>query len=289
MEESKLYIIGEEGHELFIPDIKDRWILSQPIKNGEPIFDVVIPLADFSRHDDMELKFTLRSIEKYLTGYRDIYIIGKKRTWLKDVKYINAPDISGSKARTIYSKVMAAASNEDVTESFIAWSDDCFLLKPLDTKDFKHWAYSDLKTLSAKSKGVYQYTVSQTMNYCKKKGWPITNFNIHAPIVYEKEKFLSLADEDWTKEMILKSIYCNKYQLDAIEMKDLVFRMPMRRGEIRTAVAGRTFFAISETGTNEAVKDVLGELFPLPSKYEKYDTNKGTVISESFKELKHNP
>ena len=52
------------------------------------------------------------------------------------------------------------------------------------------------------------------------------------------------------------------------DMKDLKFGRPFKREEIRQAIEGRLFFSMSEGGTNEAIRDILQELYSEPSKYE---------------------
>ena len=59
--------------------------------------DIVIPLAKDKRTNYYELRMTLRSIEKNLTGYRNIIIIGERPTWITNIIHIPLPDIAGKK------------------------------------------------------------------------------------------------------------------------------------------------------------------------------------------------
>lgn len=249
------------------------------------MIDIIIPLGKETRWNDMELKYALRAIEKYLTGYRQIIIVGKKRSWLKEAEEvqlqggkwygegivyidINLNENSETKQRCIFQKILKAAKDERVSDTFAMWHDDHMLLQPLDMKDIKYWKSGTLDNLGAVAQGTYQRTVLNSNKYIKEQGWTNYHYDIHTPILFEKNKFIELENEDWKKEMILKSLYCNKYGIKGEEMKDLKIGKPLKREDIRKAIAGRLFFSISENGTNDAVKDILAELYPEPSKYE---------------------
>lgn len=232
--------------------------------------DIIIPLGRKTRWEDNELRYALRSIEKYLTGYRDIYIVGMKRDWLTGVKYLQAEDAISTevKQRCIYKKILTAAKHPEVSERFLKYHDDHFLLKPLHVDEIKNWYYGDLKMLAKKAEGIYNRVVLNSDKYLKDKGWTNFNFDIHVPIVLEKSKYLELENEDWSREHILKSLYCNKFGVEKEEMQDVKFGRPFRRQEIEAVIEGRMFFSMSENGLNGAIKEVLKELYPEPSRYE---------------------
>lgn len=233
--------------------------------------DIIIPLCDsISKWQDNELRYTLRSIEKYLTGYRDIYIVGKPRVWLQNVKYIDAQDVQGSGRRqfSIFKKTLAAAMHEEVSDPFLSWHDDIFLLKPLDIKEIKFWKYSTLRHKGVVSEGVYQRVVLNTRKRLLENNHPEDYYDIHTPILYEKMKFAELADENWEHDLVIKSLYCNKNGVKGEDMKDLKFIDPQIKPNILKAIEGRTFFSLYDNAINESMRVVLSELFPEKSKYE---------------------
>jgi len=234
--------------------------------------DIVIPLCDTpSKWQDNEIHYALRSIEKYLTGYRDIYIVGKPRAWLQNVKYIDAEDVQGSGRRqfSIFRKTLAAAVHDDISDPFISWHDDIFLLKPLDVKEIKYWKNGTLRHKGVLSSGVYQRVVLNTRKRLIENGHPEDCYDMHTPIPYEKMKFAQLADEDWSNDLIIKSLYCNKNGVKGEEMKHLKFLDPLKKEQIEKAIEGRLFFSLYDSAINESMKGVLQELYSEPSKYEK--------------------
>lgn len=232
------------------------------------MIDIVVPLGGKCSWQDNELRFSLRGIEKYLTGYGKIFIVGSKRKWLTNVEYIDCQEHYTSKQSSIYGKLAAAAKDDRVSDPFCMFNDDHFLLKPLDLKDLKYYKSGTVKHLMALSEGVYKNCVRHTYRHLESNGWQSDNFDIHVPIIYEKEKILGLADEDWSRDHIIKSLYCNKYGIKGEEMKDLVIGVPLPKPDVLKAIEGRLFFSINEGGTNWAVKEVLKELYPDKSKFE---------------------
>lgn len=226
--------------------------------------DIVIPLKDQpSRWQDNELRYALRSIEKYLTGHGNIYIIGKKRTWLNNVTFIECKD-EGAKADRIFNKILKAAKDERVSDPFLYMNDDHYLLKPLDIKEIKYWKYGTMRDVANKAQGNYLKRVLRCDRFFRLKGWQTTNFDIHVPILFEKEKFKSLEQDDY----IIKSHYCNKFGIEGEDMEDILFHSPKKKQEIYDRIEGRLFMSVNDSGLNETMKGFLNELYPQQSNYE---------------------
>lgn len=225
--------------------------------------DIVIPLAKDRYTNYYELRMTLRSIEKNLTGYRDIYIIGEKPGWLNNVIHIPLNDISGRKAWSIFRKMLTAANSESVSQKFISWADDTYLLEPLQTCDFKAWYDNTLQywlTLNVNS--LYRNIIRNTH-----KEFPEGIFyNVHTPCIYDKDKFKSLTKYNWsTTEYLIKSMYFNLYPYNPEPMKD-----PKRHKGLFYSSSGKMY-------VNE--DKMLRELFPNPSRYE---ANNNTHTKAAF-------
>lgn len=236
----------------------------------EPITpDIVIPLANMSKWQDNELRYTLRGIEKYLTGYGKIFIVGDERKWLQGVEYVSCETEYTSKQKNIFDRILAACNDDRVSDAFIMFNDDHFLLQYTDVSELKYWKWSTLQALGIKAGGTYQRTVFNTAKKLAADGCTQHNFDIHVPIVYEKDKFITLADEDWSRDYCIKSLYCNKFNIPGTDMPDLVLGKPFTRDEIRKVISTRQWFSINDAGLNGAVKDVLGEVYPDKSKFEK--------------------
>lgn len=214
------------------------------------MIDIIIPLALDRNY--YELLMTLRSIEKNLTGYRDIYLIGEKPRWAQNVIHVPMRDLHGRKQYSIFLKVMRAAEMESVSRFFIRWDDDCYLLQSLHVNDFKHWCSGTLAEWAVKNiNTLYRSVVKNTLNLFPNGLY----YDIHPPHVYEKEKYLSLDTEKWRRtELLTKSYYFNNVDSEPVQMED-----PKKKKGLFYSTASRI---------HSDEQKMLREMFKLPSKYE---------------------
>lgn len=112
---------------------------------------IVIPLSRADRWNHIELKYTLRGIEKHLSGYGDIFIIGAYPDWMKGGVHIPATDneMVYDKQRNIFRKIMVACGDERVTERFLFMNDEHYLLKNYTAADFPYYYEGELHSQPA--------------------------------------------------------------------------------------------------------------------------------------------
>lgn len=256
--------------------------------------DIIIPLGRDSRWNDNELRYALRSIEKYLSGYGRIWIIGKRRGWLNDLssKYAgfikNEPRLLAPlpsqtvygvwfidaeektlKTRSIFEKILKAAKDERVSDPFVMWHDDHFLLKPLNVNEIAYWKWRTLDKLALHANGTYKKIINTTIAYFNRIGISINHFDLHYPIIFEKEKIIELDKEDWGQDILIKSLYCNKYQIEGVEMTDCTVGVkPKDYDEIKKRLEGKLFFSTSNKVINIPMIKMFKDLYPEKSKYE---------------------
>ncbi len=230
------------------------------------MFDVVI-LYKKENTGGTDIKFALRSIEKYLIGYRNVYLIGIRPTWCSIDKFIPVQDLSLSdhKERNIILKILAACENKDISENFVCWHDDHFLLKHIHVSAIKNWFDIPLKEkekqkLTTNYRKALENTIELTQG--KKQLNPI-----HAPIIFNKEKFKALF-KDIRKEVIIKSIYMADEEVS--EMKDCKIHelFDNTKEKVYRRINGRHFFSCSEHGQG-IITQVLEELYSEKNKFEK--------------------
>lgn len=235
--------------------------------------DIVIPYKKESRNG-LELKYALRSIVKYLSGYDEIFIVGDKPDWIQNIIHIKFNDDPSVKERNICNKILKACEDERVSDDFIMWHDDHFLLKPLNTKDFKRWYDTTLTEAHKKATKGYKKAIENTLsilisdtNYTPKR-----NYDIHTPVIFNKNLFHYLNPGDhWKVELVVKSFYCNvafdlslDEQMDDLKINDI----GLTREIILKVIRDRLLFSIGERALESPMIEVLEELYPLKSKYE---------------------
>lgn len=248
--------------------------------------DIVIPLGTGSRWQNNELRFALRSIEKYLTGYDKIFIIGECPNWLnleeritqtrcgfiksypeKPIIHIHCPDFLGRKEYSIFNKIMKAVADERCSDYFVFWNDDIFLIDNLQTADFKFWYEGTLQSKYEQSHGHYKAAIKNVIDISKPDDYYT---DIHTPIIYNKDCFYKyVACNNWDKEYVIKSSYTSVMLASFEPMPDLKINKAMTYYEIKARIKDRLFFSIGTYGVCPAMTKVLTELFPDKSKYEK--------------------
>jgi hypothetical protein len=231
---------------------------------------IVIPLGIGSRHNNLELRYCLRSIEKYLTGYSDVFIVGDLPDWLRNVIHIPCPDYGDKtydKERNIYTKIMAACADERVTDDFLFMNDDHYLLQDYEAGKFPFYCHGWLRHHMTVTD--YKHTVTNTMRAFEDS---MPYFDIHCPIRYNKFKFeAAMSQLDWSKPFgyCIKTVYGNASMgVDAISYPDLKIKDGYSAAKILELIADRSWFSIGDGAFDGDIRYVLQALYPHKSKYE---------------------
>jgi hypothetical protein len=165
--------------------------------------DIVIPLGRGSTWGDNEIRYSLRSIEKHLKGYDNIFVVGELPTFLKNVIHISCPNVQLKPQRSIFNKIMCAVNDERVSENFIHFSDYYYLLKNVYVNDLAYYHNGELSERILKYGGRYRQAMQNSLD-----AGAVYNYDIHTPFVYSKEQFKNnVASQNWEREYIIKSLY----------------------------------------------------------------------------------
>lgn len=232
---------------------------------------IVIPLGTGSRWNNTELRYCLRSVEKHLTGYGEVFIIGEKPSWLRNIIHIpfdegKAPQ-AHEKERNIYNKIMAACNDERVSDNFLFMNDDHFLLQDYEAGQFPDYCEGWLSEIMTVTD--YKYTVWNTHRLFPGH---MVYYDIHCPMLYNKGNFKSaMAPIDWSLKFgyCIKTVYSNYVTgRNAIEYPDLKINEACPAENIRELIVGRPWFSIGDRAREGEMLHVLQELYPHKSKFE---------------------
>jgi hypothetical protein len=225
---------------------------------------IVLPLGTGSKSSNLELRYCLRSIEKYAKGVQNIFLIGERPRFLNLEKVLHIPlKDCARKQLSIKRKIEAALHHPHCTETFAFWNDDFVLLRDTDLAHLPVYYSGDLASVSEKG-------ARHLLPDLKKKGLPTRHADIHCPILYNKEMFTEAMQAfDWQdRDFVIKSLYSNYHRLEGLEMKDLKINTSLIYERIRAEIQDRWIFSYGDYGLNPPMKMLLEELFPEPSKYE---------------------
>lgn len=235
--------------------------------------DVVIPLGTGSRWDDNELRYALRSLEMHMPNIGNVYVIGHRPKWAnKNLKCVNVVDTPGieNKERNIYAKILFACGLPEITDDFLFMNDDHYLLEKFDGEYY--WEKSLINTFENRTaRDHYYYSLTNTYSALVKAGRKTINYDIHCPIIYNKQDFiLAMASYDWkiAYGYVVKSLYANTLRIVGDHYPDLKINSRMSCNDLDKLIQGRKFFSIGDEAVNVDLGIYLQYLYPNKSRFE---------------------
>lgn len=238
------------------------------------MIDIVYALGKGSAWNDNEIRYSLRSVEKHLSDYRNVYIVGECPEWMQNVTHIPYADEHQNRETRIALKVLRACNESSVSDQFLFMNDDHFLLKDCSAIGYPYYhkgllqEESDTPNLNLP----YRTSLLNTIQALSVQGKPAFNYDTHTPILYDKAKFKDVyLPLDWNRKhsYVVKSIYANTIGVDGTFMPDCKIHKHLDLSDIAVTLLGKKVFSISNSAVNGALKKFMDELFPIKSKYEK--------------------
>lgn len=226
-----------------------------------------------SRWRGQELKLSLRSLEKHGQNYNNVYLIGDKPPYLND-KIIHIPmedDQKNSREKRICEKILTACRAKEISDPFVIFNDDYFLVNEIDFSELHYHYFNDLGT-KAKNRGkndMYKQALQNTLIALLSKGLPTKHFDIHYPMYYHKENFIKVMEQyDWTVKggYVIKSLYANTLEIEGLPRKDHKIYLNHNKREITEAIANIDLFSTEHI--SRAMAEILHKLYPERSSYE---------------------
>lgn len=234
--------------------------------------DLVIPLGKGSKHANFELRYCLRSIEKHLTNYGRLFIVGEFPDFLNsEAIHISQPFVSGNPARNIAMNLLEACRDERLSERFMYLNDDYFFTAPVDTATYPTYHKGELSNTIRHNVTDYRKHVNTTIKHLQELGLPTFDYDVHYATIFEKSKLADLIERTnfyRSFGLILKSLYFNTYPTEAVQRTDCK-QMQIKTLEQWQAYARTTeVFSIADTCINPTFKQFMAETFPEKSKWE---------------------
>lgn len=213
---------------------------------------VMYPLKN--QRDYTELRYSLRSIEKFLPHDEVVIVAENIPDWIVNITWVKVADIPNRKQWSIRKKILVAL---EYSEEIFFMNDDIYLLRPMIEIPFyyrgslKGYAESGAKPLQLQLEAMDK---------------SIKNFDIHYPIMYNKY-FFNQASESFTENIIIKSMYGNYHNIIGEEISDCKVHNQKSAQLVKQFMYGKPCLSNSQYSLR-IVLPVLQDLFPNPSKYE---------------------
>ena len=254
------------------------------------VFDLVFPLADNSAAAP-ELRYALRSAAKNLRGLGRIFIVSKNLpAWLRTsdqsdqsdlsdrIIHVPCSDRAGWKDFNLIKKLLAAC-DAGVSEQFIFWSDDQFLMQPVDAAglmpmhegDAGSWTNEQWTAkFNSKPATCWWNRLQNTVKLLQAKGKTAYNFDSHHPTLYNRDQFKQLMQE---LDVLNESKHpAHGYTINTLYCNLAGYTPATPRGLIRCANClpkpDTTFWNANEPTAWPAAEKYLKAAFPIPSPWE---------------------
>ena len=234
------------------------------------MIDILYILGSGSKHDDMELRLSLRCLEKNCNGIGRLFIVGNKPDWVQNVVHIPAED-TWTAENNAFQKILKACQT-DISKEFLLMNDDFFMLKP-SSIPMQYYGYFVRGFLKHKKEdNPYNRSINKTLEVLNHFGFTTPlNFEVHCPIRIQKNKFLLLncVAEHFKKEstgVLCRSLYANLFKCQDVFSGYKVKDTKIYNDEFQEAGPTRCI-STSDDCTNILKK--IEELYPNKSRWEK--------------------
>ena len=165
--------------------------------------DIVYILGKGSLSNNDELRYSIRSLERYCEDLGKIIIVGESVDFLQNVMFIPHEDKHKKPWKNTLDKVRAVCACDLVTDDFLLMNDDFFAFDTFRCDEFPYFA------TKGGGGGV---------------SGPI-DFAVHRPMVLKKEFYLKMPiNTDMSTSYSPRSFYGNFYRTPPTYIKDLVLR-----------------------------------------------------------------
>lgn len=235
--------------------------------------DIVIPLGWGSKWGNFELKYCLRSFEKYLSGIGKIIIVTDLSGlpgWIQNVIHIPFPDYTSIPQINSTYKIVEACKDKRTSQNFLLSSDDFFLLSPFDAANFPTYHKGDIK-YNATNVGHTSYTrgVRNTAQTLLRTGHTIKSYEMHCPMNIDKTNLLEVLNQfDWKNGngLLPRSLYGNVLSIGGEQREDYIVNLPLN---LTSPLKNNDFFSIQDGNINGEMEALFEKLYPEKSQWEK--------------------
>lgn len=227
------------------------------------MYDLVIPLGIGSIWQNNEVRYCIRSFVKNFFQLGKIFIIGQKPDFLKwsnpRLIHIESDDpFRQNKDGNLIYKVLKACNRSDLSFDFIRASDDQLVVRKVSIDDFYPRYSINIDRLPIK-RNRWKMRVWDTVQELKRIGKTTYNYEIHFPMLYNKESFIGVMNKyplQDHKGYTINTLYFNNILDEHKQLGDIKLTIPkpiMTINDIVKQVDKKIFIGYNNKGLRDGV------------------------------------
>lgn len=237
--------------------------------------DILYILGSGSKWNNNEIKYSLRSLEKYGQNYNRVFITGEKPNFINEkIIYNYYPDKFLPQVNHLL-KVLYTFQKTDISDDTLINYDDNFFLKDVDIANYPYYYKRELLPDTFSISNTHTRSMIYTKDILKSLNKPIKDFEVHCPIIYNRykfydfvEKFQRYNDRQKTVALSSRSAYLNNLAIEGEYHSDVKIKKIITKQEVELIVKNQNVFSISNNATKGGIAEFLQENFPNKSKWE---------------------
>ncbi len=261
-----------------VPQTTD-WTNGRPPYAPDPKeeIDILIPLGKGSTHNNLELRYALRSIERYARGFARVVVAGEDPGFLNlgpRCVHIPLPERQDGNHESRIAQKLSAVLRTGRTSSHVAmWNDDYVLTKNVDVRVLPFYHKGTLRVLRQRSNDRYRRALHLTHVTLQSVNLPRLNYDVHVPMLLQRDLFAWLQPW-WDRSsqtgcgLVVKSVYANHVlPTQGHEVADCKLR-EFDGATIQDRIGGRFVFSYSDSALLGGLDRWLGIAYPNRSVFE---------------------
>lgn len=247
-----------------------------------------------SANDDFEIRYSLRSVDKYVPYIRKIWIYGDKPPFISDdtsiiehVPHEATARVLGVKTPVVnfFLQMFLSSLIPDLSSEYLFFSDDFYLLKDYPPEEARKDRYSEDLTKTPRGKGMWIDALWRTYDLLIRLGYRGYNYETHTPMYLTRKRMMDaycdlkdfITEDRWYGLLGPTSVLNHALRNEKVQPVNIIHEnsragfwgKPPSYEDVIAQTEGKMFFNFDDPAFGDSIRRFLTERFPDRSRYEK--------------------
>jgi hypothetical protein len=166
--------------------------------------------------DGAELRYSLRSLNNITNWNGEVYIVGDVPSWIQGVHHKRPFKRSHDPYVDVAGKLYDVFADSELPDTFIYLNDDVYVTKKMTIKTYAEGEINPTEN------GYHKNSLRMTKTWLQENGYPVLNYDIHTPMIIERDKWLPIYQlfKDTGSKLQWRSLYGNIYGIKSEHYED---------------------------------------------------------------------